>query len=87
MEFADEGAAYRLGKTEFAQEGLGEVLNGLADALGYHDGATWGLTERLGMTFVREFDHPKLTEGHLLRRHVLYEVKRSALSKAGSPQE
>ena len=38
--------------------------------------ASWGLMERLGMTFVREFDHPNLPEGHRLRRHVLYELRR-----------
>ncbi len=30
---------------------------------------------RIGMTRVGEFDHPKLPEGHRLRRHVLYEVR------------
>lgn len=28
--------------------------------------------ERIGMTFVEEFDHPFLEPGHPLRRHVLY---------------
>jgi RimJ/RimL family protein N-acetyltransferase len=28
--------------------------------------------EKLGMTFDGEFDHPRLPEGHPLRRHVLY---------------
>jgi ribosomal-protein-alanine N-acetyltransferase len=28
--------------------------------------------ERIGMTFVEEFDHPSLPDGHPLRRHVLY---------------
>ena len=28
--------------------------------------------EKLGMTFDCEFDHPRLPEGHRLRRHVLY---------------
>lgn len=30
---------------------------------------------RIGMTRVGEFDHPRLPEGHRLRRHVLYEVR------------
>lgn len=28
--------------------------------------------EKLGMTYDGEFDHPRLPEGHALRRHVLY---------------
>jgi len=28
--------------------------------------------ERIGMSFVEEFDHPRLEPGHPLRRHVLY---------------
>ncbi len=33
--------------------------------------------ERLGMTHdpADDFDHPRLPEGHLLRRHVLYRIK------------
>ena len=30
---------------------------------------------RIGMRRVGEFDHPRLPEGHHLRRHVLYEVR------------
>ncbi len=30
--------------------------------------------EKLGMTFDREFDHPKIAPGHPLRRHVLYRI-------------
>jgi RimJ/RimL family protein N-acetyltransferase len=36
--------------------------------------ASWGLMERLGMQKLGEFDHPRLPEGHPLRRHVLYEI-------------
>jgi len=34
--------------------------------------------EKLGMTYSAsdDFDHPLLAEGHLLRRHVLYRIKR-----------
>jgi len=28
--------------------------------------------ERIGMTYVEEFDHPNLPDGHPLQRHVLY---------------
>jgi RimJ/RimL family protein N-acetyltransferase len=33
--------------------------------------------ERLGMTQDGEFDHPRLPQGHELRRHVLYRLSRS----------
>ena len=32
--------------------------------------------ERLGMRYDGEFDHPRLPEGHRLRRHVLYRLAR-----------
>lgn len=35
--------------------------------------ASWGLMERLRMTYAGTFDHPHLPEGHPLRPHVLYE--------------
>jgi len=37
---------------------------------------SWGLMERLGMTRIGPFDHPKLPEGHRLRSHLLYEKRR-----------
>jgi hypothetical protein len=47
--------------------------------------ASWGLLERLGMTFVCEFNHPKLHEGHSLRCHVLYELRRDNYQGASHP--
>ena len=40
---------------------------------------SWGLMLRLGMTRNpdEDFDHPHLSEGDPLRRHVLYRIKRS----------
>jgi RimJ/RimL family protein N-acetyltransferase len=35
---------------------------------------SWRLMERLGMHPDGEFDHPRLPEGHRLRRHVLYRL-------------
>ena len=32
--------------------------------------------ERIGMTFVAEFEHPNLEPGHPLRRHALYRIRR-----------
>ena len=34
--------------------------------------------EKIGMTFDSEFEHPLLPEGHPLRRHVLYRLRRPA---------
>jgi len=36
--------------------------------------------ERLGMTREATFDHPRVPEGHALRRHVLYRLQRQGLS-------
>ena len=38
--------------------------------------------EKLGMThdIVDDFNHPKLPEGHVLQRHVLYRLKAAAAS-------
>lgn len=32
--------------------------------------------EKIGMRFDREFDHPRVPEGHRIRRHVLYTLRR-----------
>ena len=39
---------------------------------------SWRVMERLGMTHdpADDFDHPGITEGHPLRRHVLYRLRR-----------
>jgi len=34
--------------------------------------------EKLGMVLEREFDHPRVPEGHPIRRHVLYRIGRPA---------
>ena len=41
---------------------------------------SWGLMERIGMTRVPDgdFDHPKLTAGDPLRRHLTYKIERPA---------
>ncbi|WP_374349018.1 GNAT family N-acetyltransferase [Chitinimonas sp.] len=40
--------------------------------------SSWGLMERLGMRRdpADDFDHPRVPEGHPLRRHVLYRLKK-----------
>jgi ribosomal-protein-alanine N-acetyltransferase len=35
---------------------------------------SWRLMERLGMERAGEFDHPRLPDGHPLRRHLLYRI-------------
>jgi len=37
--------------------------------------ASWRLMEKLGMAADGEFEHPRLPEGHALRRHLLYRIK------------
>jgi len=39
---------------------------------------SWGLMERLGMAADGTFDHPRLPEGHPMRRHRLYRITRPA---------
>lgn len=41
---------------------------------------SWRVMEKIGMERTGEFDHPKIEEGHALRRHVLY-VKRKIKSE------
>lgn len=36
--------------------------------------------ERIGMRYQGDFDHPKLPEGHPLRRHVLYRIEKEKTS-------
>jgi hypothetical protein len=40
---------------------------------------SWQVMERLGMTRdpADDFDHPRLSEGHPLRRHLLYRLSRA----------
>ncbi|WP_137125431.1 GNAT family N-acetyltransferase [Roseomonas sp. HF4] len=40
--------------------------------------ASWHLMERLGMRPDGAFDHPRLPEGHPMRRHLLYRIGRPA---------
>jgi len=40
--------------------------------------ASWRLMERLGMDRAGEFEHPRLPEGHPLRRHFFYRITRMA---------
>lgn len=41
---------------------------------------SWGLMQRLGMSRdpAEDFDHPRVPDGHALKRHVLYRLRRPA---------
>ncbi len=56
----------------FAALGLGRVVSFTART----NRRSEAVMLRLGMTRVGEFDHPRIPEGHPLRRHVLYETVR-----------
>jgi RimJ/RimL family protein N-acetyltransferase len=45
---------------------------------------SWGLMRRLGMRPDGAFEHPKLPEGHALRPHLLFRVRREDWRRAGA---
>lgn len=70
--FAEEAARAALA-TGFGPLGLEEIV-----AFTIPDNIrSWGLMERLGMRREGHFDHPRLPEGHRMRRHLLYAVRRA----------
>jgi RimJ/RimL family protein N-acetyltransferase len=58
----------------FSEAGLDEIVSFTVPA----NRRSIAVMERLGMTFAGEFEHPRLPEGHRLRRHVLYRLARQA---------
>jgi len=80
--YATEGARAAL-DFAFERQGLDEVVSFTAMT----NTRSWRVMERLGMRRRPEedFDHPRLPEGHRLRRHVLYRMPREAWDKAGKP--
>ncbi|MGA3293952.1 MAG: GNAT family N-acetyltransferase [Candidatus Acidiferrales bacterium] len=73
----------------FATEGASAVLVQAFDALGLDEVVSFTVPanlasrrvmEKIGMSRVPEddFEHPRLPEGHLLRKHVLYRIRRSS---------
>lgn len=56
----------------FTEAGLGEIVSFTVPA----NRRSIAVMERLGMACAGEFDHPRLPEGHVLRRHVLYRLSR-----------
>ena len=57
----------------FEEAGLDEIVSFTVPA----NRRSVAVMERLGMRFDGEFDHPRLPEGHPLRRHVLYRLERA----------
>lgn len=83
---------WRLGKTYwgkgYATEGANASLNHAFNEAKLSEVLSWTYTgnirsrkvmERIGMTHnpQEDFDHPALPEGHVLRPHVLYRIKRA----------
>lgn len=64
-------AALRFG---FERVGLEEIVSFTVPA----NEPSWRVMERIGMTrdTKDDFDHPRLPEGHRLRRHLLYRLRR-----------
>ncbi|HEY7389476.1 MAG TPA: GNAT family N-acetyltransferase [Bryobacteraceae bacterium] len=71
-EFWNQGlateAALRVLRLGFDELGLNELVSFTVPA----NLRSRRVMEKLGMSYFGEFDHPELTEGHPLRRHVLY---------------
>jgi len=57
----------------FEEAGLEEILSWTTPL----NAPSVAVMKRLGMRFDGEFDHPRLPEGHRLRRHVLYRLGRA----------
>ncbi len=56
----------------FEERGLDEIVSFTVPA----NRRSLAVMERLEMRYVGEFEHPKLPQGHRLRRHVLYRLSR-----------
>lgn len=71
--YATEGAVAAL-KVGFEQLGLDEIVSLTVPA----NRRSRAVMERLGMRRdpAEDFDHPRLPEGHKLRRHVLYRLRK-----------
>lgn len=69
---AEEAARLAIG-FGFAEVGLAEIVAFTIPA----NAPSWRLMEKLGMAPDGTFDHPRLPEGHLMRRHRLYRLRRA----------
>ncbi len=82
--YASEAARASL-RFAFLELGLDEVVSFTVAA----NRRSRAVMERIGMhrAAVDDFDHPRVPEGHSLRRHLLYRLRRSAWASAGSRDE
>lgn len=78
--YATEGAKAAL-EFGFSQLGFDEIVSFTVPA----NTRSRRVMERLGMTHdpAEDFDHPRLPEGHALRRHVLYRLGRARWRELG----
>ena len=72
--YATEGARAAL-KFGFEEKALDEILSMTV----LENKPSWRVMERIGMTrdLAGDFDHPRVPDGHRLKRHILYRLKRS----------
>jgi ribosomal-protein-alanine N-acetyltransferase len=78
--YATEGAKAAL-EAGFTRFGLGEIVSFTVPA----NTRSVRVMERIGMTHdpAEDFDHPRLPEGHKLRRHVLYRLDKERWQALG----
>jgi len=69
---ATEGARAALAHG-FGPLGLAEIVSFTVPA----NVRSRGVMEKIGMSYAQDFEHPLVPEGHPLRRHVLYRLKRA----------
>jgi len=75
--FAEEAARVALA-AGFGPLGLDEILAFTVPA----NEPSWRLMAKLGMAPAGRFDHPRLPEGHPLRPHLLYRLRREDFGRA-----
>ena len=79
--YATEGARASLA-AGFEQVELDEIVSMIVDA----NVRSWSLMKRLGLrrSIDDDFDHPRLPDGHPLKRHVLYRITRAEWQERAS---
>ena len=79
--YATEGAKAAL-KFGFEEIGLDEIVSTTTQV----NEPSWRVMQRIGMTRDEraDFDHPRVPEGHPIRPHILYRLKREAWHKQAS---
>ncbi len=80
--YATEGARAAL-VAGFEQAGLAEIVSMTVE----RNVRSWSVMKRLGLhrSVADDFDHPRLPDGHPLKRHVLYRITRAEWRERSSP--